>query len=68
MAIVKTDDGVDIYVLPAGATCVLCGKNPLYMTLLPDGCPEKKWDWDMTCKPSYCPYYTEGCLSGDLRR
>lgn len=59
MAIVKTDDGVDIYVLPDGATCVLCGENPLYMTWLPDGCPEKVHDWDVVCKPSYCPYYTE---------
>ncbi len=59
MAIVKTDDGIDIYVLPDSAKCELCGESPTDIIWLPDGCPEKKFDWDMVCKPSYCPYYTE---------
>ena len=59
MAIVKTDEGDGIYILPDSARCTLCGENPLFIIDLPDGCPEKKLPFDYTCRPEYCEYYTE---------
>ena len=59
MVILKTDDGIDICVLPESATCELAGENPLDMRDLPEGCPEKKCYWDFVCRPAYCPYYSE---------
>ena len=59
MVIVKTDDGIDIFVLPDSARCDLADENPLYMSELPEGCPEQKCAWDDICRPSYCNHYCE---------
>ena len=59
MVFVKTDDGIDIFVLPESALCELAQENPLYMNDLPDGCPMKDSAWACVCKPSYCNYYGE---------
>lgn len=59
MVFVKTEDGIDICVLPDSARCTLANENPLLIPDLPEDCPERKMSWDCVCKPSYCEHYEE---------
>ena len=53
---VRTQDGIEIYVLPETAQCMLTGKSPLDM----DGCPGCIYGYDgVTCIPESCLFYTE---------
>ena len=48
---IKTDCGIDIYVLPDYARCAMAKKNPIEM----NDCPEGR---DFCC-PDSCDYYSE---------
>ena len=54
---VMTDDGIEIFVLPDSARCILCGENPLDADECPE-CPDTRGR-EGVCYPSYCNYYTE---------
>ena len=49
---IKTDDGINIYVLPDNAKCKLCGLDPFYAEV----CPLSNCS---ICYPNYCEFYSE---------
>ena len=53
---IRSDEKIDIYVLPDTARCRCTGKSPLDM----DECPSMKFD-DLGCEcwPGECDEYTE---------
>ena len=53
---VKTENGIDIYVLPDRAVCQLSDESPLEMS----ECPMKYFDYfGLTCIPELCDEYVE---------
>ena len=54
---IKTEEGLDVFVLPECARCRLTGENPMDM----DCCPISKVDdFGDVCMPEMCDEYQEG--------
>ena len=53
---IKTKDGIDIFVLPESARCLITGEHLFYI----DECPMKNFDdFGDICVPEMCREYTE---------